>query len=211
LLRERGEPTTSNAPAAHDALPKAESGSFPPAFTDARPDLSNRADHVDVCGVGRVPVQPDGQLDQREYLANGWRLVETVALDSAAGGTDLDRALALYLSGVDARAGPSKDNAEPRKWDEMRQQLARLAVASRDPATHALALKACEASEVRPAGACAQISAAHWAQLDPDNAVPRIYEAEAAQRRNDPAGVDAALLRAQRPKPFSRTLRRRCA
>ena len=189
--------------ATHDALPKTESGSFPPGFTDVRPDLSKRTDYVDVCGIGRVPVRPDGQFDGLdEYVANGDRLIEAAALNAAAHGTDVDRALAVYLAGISSRAGPPKDNADTRAWDATSQQLARLAVASKDAAAYALAFKACLASEARTVGACVQISPAHWAQLDPDNAVPLLYEAEAAKRRNDPAGMDAALLRASQAKTF---------
>jgi hypothetical protein len=86
--------------------------------------------------------------------------------------------------------------------DESRQQLARLALASRDPTAYALAFYACGrvAPAAGTAGACTQISAAHWALLDPDNAVPWLYEADAAQRRNDLKGVDEALLRASQSK-----------
>jgi hypothetical protein len=213
MLRERGKEargtastgTASTQSSAAQAKAKAETGVFPPAFTDPRPDLSNRADHVDVCGIGRVRVQPDGHLDLPEDSAGGQRLVEAAATKQAASGGDVDRALALYVRWAYAtRANLPKDAAETRIPDESRQQLARLALASRDPAAYALAFYACgKATPATNMGACAQISAAHWALLDPDNAAPWLYEAAAARRRNEPKGVDEALLRASR----ARTLR----
>src|SRR4249920_1989349 len=35
---------------------------FPPAFNDPRDDLSQRPDFVEVCGVGRVRLQPSGDV-----------------------------------------------------------------------------------------------------------------------------------------------------
>jgi len=201
-LREHSE--ASKAASALSSMTKAmdERGVFPPAFTDPRPDLSNRADYVDVCGVGRVQVQSDGRPDPKDLVdrTNTQRLLDAAAASLAANGKDLDRAVGLLVTSVHAARIEPKDGT--RMTDESRQQLARLAVASRDPAAYALAFYACglAARVAGTTGACTQISAAHWALLDPDNAVPWLYEADAAQRRNDPKGVDDALLRASQAK-----------
>ena len=78
------------------------------------------------------------------------------------------------------------------------QTLARLAVASQDPGAYALALYGCRLN--RDDGACAQLSAAHWAELEPDNAVPWFYLAEDAASRKDEAALSEALFRAAHAK-----------
>jgi hypothetical protein len=193
-LREREPPATA-APAKPAASQTSYPGGFPPALADARPDLSTRADYVEVCGVGRVP--SDEARFWREYEESGRRLIETTASSRATSGNDLDRALALYVAPMlVASAAPPRDGGEPtRSSGETFQQLARFAVASRDPETYALAFNRCGVD-------CPQLSSARWAQLEPDNAAPWLYEADLAQRRNDPAGVDAALLRASKARTF---------
>jgi len=196
-LRERGEPTRAAERGAHDLVPsKSDTGGFPPPFPDARPDLSKRADYVEVCGVGRIPSEPEDKF-WPEYEESGRRLLEKTAPTLAASRNDLDRALALYVTAMlVASRDPPKESGEPQRVsDEAFQPLARLAVATRDPEAYALAFHRC-----RPFGACAQLSSAHWAQLEPDNAVPWLHEADLAQLRNDPAGVDAALQRASKAR-----------
>lgn len=189
--------------------PKTDVGTFPPAFTDPRPDLSTRADYVDVCGVGRVRMQSDGQLDLPADATSGLRLVEGASFKFAASGSDFERALALYVAfALAARTEP--EAAQSRLAAESIQQLARLALGSRDPAAYALAFYACGKAAVTGsnAGACAQVSAAQWTLLEPDNAAPWLHEAAAARRRNDPGAVDEALMRASRAKtlrPYNET------
>lgn len=203
LLREHLDPTSMSALALRPEQAKGANGTFPPAFTDTRPDLSQRPDYVDVCAVGRVRVRPDGQLDLPEDMASGRHLLDTVTASLAASRNDSDRALALYINM--ALAGPPRrvnGTDGPGISDESRQQLARLALASRDPVAYFLAFRVCGtgAPSAPTDGACEQISASHWALLDSDNAVPWLYEADAAQRRNDSRGVDEALRRASRAK-----------
>jgi hypothetical protein len=196
---ERVELSTTTTPAPRTAPAKSNTGTFPPAFTDLRPDLSSRTDYVDVCGAGRVRVRPDGQLDLPEDMASGQRLLDTATSSLAASRNDGDRALALYI-----KAGLNSRNVTEGLGfrDEWRQELARLAIASRDPVAYFLAFRVCGtgAPSAPTDGACTQISASHWALLDPDNAVPWLHEADAAQRRNDPRGVDEALRRASQAK-----------
>jgi len=49
-------------------------------------------------------------------------------------------------------------------------------------------------------GACVQITTAQWAQMEPDNATPWLYEAALAARRKDGRAVDEALLHASKAK-----------
>jgi hypothetical protein len=83
-------------------------------------------------------------------------------------------------------------------------ELARLAASSNDPQAYALAYQACRshASELTPP-TCATLTAARWAQLDPDNALPLLYMAAEAEARRDGAVRDEAVLRLTRAKHAS--------
>src|SRR5262249_26797890 len=113
-----------------------------------------------------------------------------------------DRAVALYLKPIAAADQAPKDEAAARDADDRREQLARLAVGSRDPGAYALAFYSCGGpSVVRSAGGtCRQISATQSALLEADNAVPWLYEAGFALQRQDSRAVDAALLRASQAR-----------
>ena len=210
-----GTPVTASNPSV---------GGFPPAFNDPRDDLSQRPEFVEVCGVGRVRLQLNGDVDLPEIAAAARQVVRQAAARLAAGSNDYDRAVGLYAQSVKAAQQGLYDYAIARPGCErdeqcMRQamtfaqeasaaatdQLARHAVGSRSPAIYALAFYACPrtAEPVPASGACAQISSAQWAQIEPDNAAPWLYEAGLAARRKDARALDEALLRASR----ARTLR----
>ena len=199
-------------------------GGFPPAFNDPRDDLSQRADFVEVCGVGRVRLQPSGDVDLPEITTAARQVVRQAAARLAASSNDYDRAVGLYAQSVKAaqqglydyaiaRPGCERDEQCMREAMTFAQeasaaatdQLARHAVGSRSPGIYALAFYGCpRTAEPAPAsGACAQISSAQWAQIEPDNAAPWLYEAGLAARRKDARALDEALLRASR----ARTLR----
>jgi hypothetical protein len=75
-------------------------------------------------------------------------------------------------------------NAEP---------LVKLALASNDVGVYATALYACSGSNT---GACATISYARWAQMEPDNAAAWMMAASEAEARKDSAARASALQRA---------------
>jgi len=192
---------------------------FPPAFNDPRDDLSQRPDFVEVCGVGRVRLQPSGDVGLPEIATAARQVVRQAAARLAASSNDYDRAVGLYAQSVYAaeqalydyavaRPGCERDEQCEREAMTFAQeasaaatdQLARHAVGSRSPGIYALAFYRCRRwAEPAPAsGACAQISSAQWAQIEPDNATPWLYEAAVAARRKDAKSVDEALLRASR-------------
>lgn len=192
---------------------------FPPPFSDSRPDLSQRPDFVELCGVGRVQLLPGGDLDLPDKVAASEQWLEQAAARLAASGNDYDRAVGLYVqAGQAAYKAMSKYLATRRDCvgDDKcmteaiavaqdagaaaSDQLARHAVASRSPSVYALAFYRCgNAAGNSPAGgACAQISSAQWAQIEPGNAAPWLYEAEAAARHMDTKGVDEAMLHASK-------------
>ena len=210
-----GTPVTASNPSV---------GGFPPAFNDPRDDLSQRSDFVEVCGVGRVRLQPNGGVDLPEIATAARQVLRQAAARLAASSNDYDRAVGLYVQSVEAaeqalsdyavaRPGCNRDKQCEREamtfaleaGAAATDQLARHAIGSRSPGIYALAFYRCQRwAEPAPAsGACAQISSAQWAQIEPDNAAPWLYEAESAARRKDARALDEALLRASR----ARTLR----
>lgn len=215
------EPPESQGGAALSASSNALPVGFPPAFKDSRPDLSRSPEFVEVCGIGRVRLQPSGDIDLPDKLAASDRWFRQAAAGLAASGNDYDRAVGLYAQSIQAalqamkgyasaRPGCERDEQCMSEWMAAGQQasaaatdqLARHAVASRSPAVYALAFYGCRrAADSPPAsGACAQISSAQWAQIDPDNAAPWLYEAGLAARRKDAKAVDEALLRASKAR-----------
>jgi hypothetical protein len=207
-----GTPVTASNPSV---------GGFPPAFNDPRDDLSRRPDFVEVCGVGRVRLPPNGDVDLPEIAAAARQVVRQAAARLAASSNDYDRAVGLYAQSVKAaeqamsdywvtRPGCALDEqcmreamiAAQQAGAAANDQLARHAVGSRSPGIYALAFYACSrGAEPAPAsGACAQISSAQWAQIEPDNATPWLYEAGLAARRKDAKAVEEAFLRASRAR-----------
>lgn len=83
-----------------------------------------------------------------------------------------------------ARQNAAPVNAEP---------LVKLALASNDIGVYATALYACSGSNT---GACATISYARWAQMEPDNAAAWMMAANEADARKDSAARASALQRA---------------
>jgi hypothetical protein len=71
--------------------------------------------------------------------------------------------------------------------------LNKLALASNDIGVYATALYACSGSNT---GACATISYARWAQMEPDNAAAWMMAANEADARKDSAARSSALQRA---------------
>jgi len=66
-----------------------------------------------------------------------------------------------------------------------------------DPAIYALAIRQCWDDDYGMApGPCEGLSWEHWANIDPDNAIPWLWIAAKAERASDQQGVEAALAKA---------------
>ncbi len=155
------------------------------------------------------PIRTTGDYPP-EVIKTAEQTFASVADSLASQSDPKRRAVGLYAQLVVAmrRAGEAEQQRagecadEPcarRRWkvaqDAARphaQELARVAVAGQDPVVYAMALFGCRLN--RDEGACAQVSAAGWAQLEPANAVPWFYRAGDAADRKDEAGVSEALL-----------------
>lgn len=171
---------------------------------------------VELCGYGSI--KPIRETDDYppEVVQAADRALTSVADDLSAQSQPTLQAVGHYAMLVAAmrRAGEADQRANPkcvdapcqqRRWQLAReaarpqaQELARLAVASEDPGAYAMALFGCRLN--REDEACAQLSIARWAQLDPDNAVPWFYLAEEAAARKNEVAQNEALLRAARAK-----------
>jgi hypothetical protein len=181
------------APSAPASTSAAAATAFPPASIDGRSEVPV-GDLVEVCGLGRIPRPPGGEVYPPAVTAAANAAFEKAAAELAASSDPRQRAVGLYVRGAteDRRVAQSAtaraDTAE----------LARVAVSSRDPAVYALAFYRCnKAGATTPADAsCSLISAANWAQLEPDNAIAWLYVASAA--RGDERARDEAIFRASR-------------
>lgn len=152
-----------------------------------------RRDHVELCGVGRVPIQPDGEVYPQHVVKAAQAAFDRFAAAMATGDHSLQRAVGLYAQRGSAAMAAAADHRSRHPGcdsDErcmgqslavagkaaasLSEQLARQAMASQDPRVYALAYYACQkaAGNEQAGGACAQITPARWAQLEPDNAVP---------------------------------------
>ena len=177
---------------------------------------SDRPGSVELCGYGNTqPIRDTGDYPA-EVIKAADVTFSNVADAMASQSHPRTQAVGLYAKLVvamrragDEYRGLAGDCAdEPcvqRRWKIAReaagphsQKLARLAVASKDPGAYALALYGCRLN--RDDGACAQLSVAHWAEIEPINAVPWFYLAEDAASRKDEAAQNEALLRASLAK-----------
>jgi hypothetical protein len=180
------------------------------------PAAPDRSGNVELCGYGSTqPIRSTSDYPP-EVSKVADVTFSNVAGAMASQSQARTQAVGLYAKLVAAMRRASDENRglagdcadEPcvqRRWKIAReaaephsQKLARLAVASQDPGAYALALYGCRLN--RDDGACAQLSAAQWSQLAPDNAVPWFYLAEESASRKDEAALSEALLRASRAK-----------
>ena len=87
--------------------------------------------------------------------------------------------------------------SDPAERTRRRDRLALAAAASADGSLYAMALAACRPDDSGDAGnACAMLSLAQWARLEPANGVPWLQLAAEARRRGDAGGEAEAMHRA---------------
>jgi hypothetical protein len=150
------------------------------------PHLTPEPERTDPCGAGQATFGPETQgsgLQQRleREDQSTWLAALQTAREPRA------RAAGLFLDDSDT----SKD------------QLARDALSSGDPAVYALALAHCRGATEGP---CSQLSAAEWAVLEPDNGVPWLLIASAARARaawSEEAQAFEHLSKAQHFEPYT--------
>lgn len=148
---------------------------------------------VQVCGYGTVPVDLDDPTALWTFLGRATRRTSGAWLAALLDSDDLRaRAVGMVFEGKMTGGETLRPTEEAT-----RDALVQLAVGSADPAVYAMALDLCSAFASTPVpGACRQLSVAHWANLDPDNATPWLMVAGQARRAHDTAAEAAAFARA---------------
>jgi hypothetical protein len=142
---------------------------------------SAKTGEIEVCGVGKVKIDPDDPMAMGKYLEALAEKSQLRWVSALRNSDDLRaRASGLFLDGTVADRG-----ADQVIKQEARDELVQLAVGANDPAVYALAIYKC-ANDADPAsGACRQVSAGGWARMDPDNATPWLLVAGQARAKND--------------------------
>jgi len=155
-------------------------------------------------------------LDAFAFYAAKARQAETeMASETLSAADPTDRAIGLSIQALNERnkAVAAFTEQNPRCggrfcWYQLSEAVARaasastdalakLASSSDDPAVYALAFHACNPGGISPLeGQCAQLSPMQWARLEPTNAFPWIYVANAAGDKGDIATRDDALYHA---------------
>jgi hypothetical protein len=168
------------------ALPK------PPAGPD-EPRTASPATPLDICGLGKVPLDASDPFAAGHYLAVVTSKARARWLFNLLHSDDARaRATGLLLQDKLTDSGDVQPIA-----DQKRDALVQLAVATRDPAIYAMAVYACNTySDPSPVGSCQQISLKGWTVLDADNAVPWLLLAGKAHAAHDAATESAAFVQA---------------
>jgi len=187
---------------------------YPPASIDGRlPESPSRT--VELCGYGPFEITPERMHPPHLVAAADLALAQAVAAMADAD-VPHQRAAARYLQMTEAslrtyaghlaqQPGCEEDlecrsqarDASLRAFALARESLVADALDTRDPAAHALAYYACVRSprdaEDAAVGSCGRISAAQWAQVEPDNLIAWLHVAHEAQSRGDTTGHAEAL------------------
>jgi hypothetical protein len=151
---------------------------------------------LEVCGVRRVAAE-----ELRRWKADPAHGQAQAELIEAS----MQRNTEAGLSRIAARlaAGSERQQVAARLLMGDRDGAALLAERSNDAQAYQMALTYCGAAgEAAPH--CARLTPRRWAELDPSDARPWLRMMEAARRRNDAAGVDAALAEAAARPRLSR-------
>ncbi|MEJ0100070.1 MAG: hypothetical protein WDO12_10135 [Pseudomonadota bacterium] len=150
---------------------------------------ANGAQGMEVCGIGHVDVDPGDPAAVGNYLQDltkdafiRWQAAMTASGDDAA------RAVGLYAQLRHDGAGYDAATLGA---------LIQLAADSRDPVAYGIAYQACaKVATPAPDPLCGLISAAGWAKIDSDNAVPWILMAGQQQKAGNAEAVTTAMARA---------------
>lgn len=169
-------------------------------------------DDGSACGLDKIKITPNNGKLPPDIVASARLTIEKVITQLQTSSIERERALGLYVQSMqrgqaafDQQMGTRPDcrvdvacNAKARAASEQAilpqaEALARLAATAVDPASYAAAFYRCIGLS---APACAPITAANWATMEPSNAVPWLHIANEAAARNDLKGRDEALQRA---------------
>jgi hypothetical protein len=202
LLTARRAPPKQIAQAtpAHNFVVSRVPGAYAPLHTAARHAEAHAAHAAlvdELCGMKgsnlrRAAGETIGQHVMRVTRAviSSW----TGAL--VASGDPRRQAIGLALE----NARPGAPGRGPND-NSVTNNLVLLAVETNDPVIYALALSQCRDLD-DASGPCQALSWEHWADIDPDNAVPWLGVAAEASSSGDRQGVDHALAKAAQASRF---------
>lgn len=189
---------SGSAPAVR-AIASPAAATAPPvaAGVAAQPDeVKIPPEGVEFCGVRRVSAD-----ELRRWKADPvWGKAQFEALEA-----QMDRIGEAATAHIAARLAAGNDHQQvaARLLMQDREGAAALAERSSDALAYQMALSAC-AWRGEGAPHCARLTPRRWAELDPSDARPWLRMMDAAQRRKDAAGVDAALAEAAARPRLSR-------
>ncbi len=168
---------------------------------------------TELCDYGQIAIDQSIELPPA-VVADARAALKTVTDQWVASASDEDRALGLQLR--IALASVTTHEAFRRKQPECYanlecasafwaatpapvtaavEALAQHAVTTQNPAAYARAFLACHSKRAESrAPTCPAITAARWSQLEPRNAAPWLYIANAAQARNDAPAIEDAVV-----------------
>lgn len=179
-------PVVAPRPLVQEASPIPPPPQLKPRIAAVTQRTAATTTQAEICGYGDVAVAADDP-DSLQGLPPGLR---DAALDRAEG-------LMLASPDVQVRAAALLIGSRTRGAARARiDQLVRLATVSMDAAVYRIALEACQGSTGDATSACALLSLAQWARLEPDNVQPWLALAAEAQQRQDGDAQAQALRRA---------------
>jgi hypothetical protein len=160
------------------------------------PKIGPNPSAIEVCGVGRVKVDPGDETGGYGYVATLTKKTRLRWLAALRNSDDYRaRATGLYLQNI-------YDGGAP-EYSEARNELVQLAVGTQDPAVYALAYSKCsKQSDDTPPGPCQQLSPEEWTRRDPDNALPWLLIAAKARQENDRAAEQAAFAQVAKARGY---------
>jgi hypothetical protein len=148
---------------------------------------------VEVCGIGKVPLDKSGEPVVAELEA---KIHQDMAQWRAAllnSGDVRPRAVALMLDSIGMSDGV-------RPSEQALASLTELAQTANDPAVYAIALSVCRNARLSESEACKKLSAKGWTKLDPGNASAWLEAASAAHAAHDIATENAAYAEAAKAR-----------
>lgn len=157
------------------------------------PQAQSALPTIDICGLGKVPVDGSDPVAVAQYLREYTDGARRRWLSALLDSDNLRaRAAGLFVNGMLLASGAPHPSV-----DQARDALVQLAVGASDPAIYALAVSACNTYGDRaPTGSCRQVSLAAWTRMDTNNAVPWLLLAGQAHERNDAVTEAAAFAQA---------------
>jgi hypothetical protein len=152
----------------------------------------DRAVVDELCGVKGPALKRAGNETIAQHIT---RLTQSVISrwQSALATSEDPRSQAIGLALENAHPDPRANESQDTP---VNNSLVLLAIETNDPAIYALAISRCGDGYAMAAGPCQALSWEHWANIDPDNAVPWLWIAAKASNSGNQEDAEEALAKA---------------